>query len=110
MPRNYSVFTQRGQVEGMTTDGEMILCHRCGIELHPGSGDLYLIRIEAFADPFGPVIEEEGPDHDFHGEIERLVERLSELSEQEAMDQVYRRLTLHLCNACYGEWIEKPAG
>jgi hypothetical protein len=85
-----------------------VVCHRCGIELHPGSGDFYVVRIEALADPSGPVIEDEDFNRDFRREIERLVEELSGLSEQEALDQVYRRLTLHLCTACYRKWIENP--
>jgi hypothetical protein len=32
------------------------------------------------------------------------------LSAQEAMDQVYRRLTIHLCATCFRSWIESPAG
>ena len=32
------------------------------------------------------------------------------LSEQEMMDQVYRKLTISLCTACYARWIENPAG
>jgi hypothetical protein len=32
------------------------------------------------------------------------------MSEREAMDQVFRRLTVFLCNRCYQDWIENPAG
>ena len=28
-----------------------LICHRCGVELRPGSGDFYEVRIEALADP-----------------------------------------------------------
>jgi hypothetical protein len=89
-------------------NGSSVLCHRCGIELHPGSGDFYVVRIEAVADPSGPVLEDDDPDRDIHREIEELVKRMSDLTEQEAMDQVYRRLTLHLCTGCYRAWIEDP--
>jgi hypothetical protein len=43
-------------------------------------------------------------------EFARLCAALEQLSEREALDQVYRRLTLFLCNACYRQWIEQPAG
>ena len=43
-------------------------------------------------------------------EIERLIGKLERLSEQEAIDQVYRRLVLYLCGPCYRQWIEKPTG
>jgi len=26
------------------------------------------------------------------------------------MDQVYRRMTIHLCRKCYIVWIENPSG
>jgi len=94
----------------MAMDNPPIFCHRCGAELQPGSGDFYLVKIEAFADPFPPVIELEATDRDVHREIGRLAEALNDLSPQEAMDQVYRRLTLYLCTACYRRWIENPAG
>jgi len=25
------------------------------------------------------------------------------------MDQVYRKVIIHLCSACYRQWIENPA-
>ena len=32
-------------------DDAPVLCHRCGALLTPGTDDLYVVRIEAFADP-----------------------------------------------------------
>ena len=85
-----------------------LLCHRCGVELRPGEGQLYVVRIEAVADPFGPTLTEEDLAGDHAAEMDRLLEAMSGLSEQEALDQVYRRLTLVLCNGCFGRWIENP--
>lgn len=87
-----------------------LLCHRCGAELQPGKGHFYVIRIEAFADPTPPVLSPEDLERDFESEIDRLLRELSSLSDQEAMDQVYRKLTVCLCTACYREWIENPVG
>ena len=87
-----------------------LICHRCSVELGPGSGNLYVIRIEAFADPTPPTISADDLQRDLAAEIEQVVEAMKRLSAQEAMDQVYRRLTLHLCNACYRHWIENPTG
>jgi hypothetical protein len=89
--------------------GSPLICHCCGTVLRPGSGELYVVRIEALADPFGPVIENE-PGHDSRREMERLAGELDGLSPQEAMDQVHRRLTLYLCTPCYQRWIEDPTG
>lgn len=96
----------------MVTRGEQLepfLCARCAAELLPGAGNFYEIKIEALADPTPPVL----PDRELHvirQEMEQVLEELREVSPQEALDQVYRRLTIHLCIRCYTEWIENPAG
>jgi hypothetical protein len=91
-------------------DSEALLCHRCGCSLHPGEGDLYVVRIEALADPYPPKLDGSLLEADFEEEYNRLLERMREMSESELMDQVYRRLTIHLCGRCYRQWIEDPAG
>ena len=83
-----------------------LLCHRCGRPLEPGA--FYIIRIEAVADPSPPHITTEELQGNIRGEIERLIDQMRDSSERELADQVYRRLTLHLCNACYGPWFEDP--
>ncbi|MGB2820297.1 MAG: hypothetical protein WBF17_04910 [Phycisphaerae bacterium] len=95
------------------TDDERanLFCHRCGEILTPGRGDFYLVRIEAMADPTGPDISAEDlAERDPAEEIDRLIEQMRDMSEQELMDMVYRRLTIHLCGPCYRKWIEDPAG
>jgi hypothetical protein len=88
-----------------------LLCHRCGAMLTPGKGDFYVVRIEAFADPTPPnLLADEYADIDPSAEIDRLIELMRHMSEQELMDQVYRRMTIHLCRKCYIAWIENPSG
>jgi hypothetical protein len=89
-------------------DRRSLLCARCGAELTPGKGDFYVVRIEALADPSPPQFSEEDLQHDHRAEIERLIEQMRNLSEQELTDQVYRRLVLYLCGPCYHRWIEDP--
>jgi hypothetical protein len=91
-----------------TSDGLPLLCARCGAELTPGTGDLYVVRIEALADPAPPRFSEDDLRRDPREEIARLIDQMRDLSEQELMDQVYRRLVLYLCGPCYREWIEDP--
>ena len=92
-------------------DDISLLCHRCGTELTPGKGDFYVVRIEAVADPSPPNISEaDFAELDLDEAVRRTIEELRGLSEQEIMDQVYRRLTIHLCRRCYTKWIEDPAG
>jgi len=69
-----------------------------------------VVRIEAFADPTPPNITKEDLERDIVGEVNRLIEAMGDMSEQEALDQVYRRMTLCLCGACYQQWIENPTG
>jgi hypothetical protein len=95
------------------TDAERanLFCHRCGAILTPGEGDFYVVRIEAMADPTGPNISaEELARMDPAKEIDRLIDQMRDIPEQELMDMVYRRLTIHLCGPCYRKWIEDPAG
>ena len=92
---------------------EQPICHRCGALLSPGNGSFYVVRIEAFADPTAPEITIDDllkSEAEMAAEYELLLAQLSDNSEQELKDQVYRRLTLTLCAKCYGPWIEKPVG
>ena len=86
-----------------------LFCHRCGAVLKPGVGNFYVIRIEAFADPTPPNLTEADLDVDIDEVIEQILEEIRHTSETELMDQVYRRLTIHLCGTCYAKWIENPA-
>jgi hypothetical protein len=85
-------------------------CRRCGAPLLPGRGDYYHITIEAVADPSGPSLATDEPAGEVRRRIEQLLSRLENLSEQELMDQIWRRLSFHLCLGCYRQWIDAPTG
>ena len=85
-------------------------CHRCGAELTPGEGSLYVVRIEALADPTPPVLDLDTPAGEIRYEIDELIESMRDASPQEMMDQVYRRMTRLLCTRCYKRWIDNPTG
>jgi hypothetical protein len=87
-----------------------LLCHRCGCDLRPGEGNFYVVRIEAWADPTPPNITVDDLAADVSGQIDRLIEQMRGMSERELMDQVCRRVTIHLCGTCYTTWIENPTG
>src|SRR5262245_28381617 len=101
---------QRSRHGPMSSDAphqaEPLFCDRCSVELRPGAGNHYVIKIEAFADPTPPSFSGEESPGDVGREIERVIAQTQHLSEQELMDQVYRRLTLFLCGPCYRHWIE----
>lgn len=76
-----------------------------------GRGNFYVVKIEAFADPTPPDFSRDDlREGDLNAEFSRLLEEMKGMSETELMDQVYRRLTIHLCGGCYRSWIENPAG
>ena len=87
-----------------------LLCARCARELRPGAGDFYQVTIDAVADPSPPVVEKDESAADLRRQIEELLAEMQDLSAREALDQVHRRLVLHLCLACYVDWIENPVG
>lgn len=90
-------------------DQAQSLCHRCGSRLTPGTGNLFIVNIEAFADPTPAPITEQDLESDVRGKIDHLLKQVARRSEQELLDDVYRRLTLHLCGSCFRHWIEDPA-
>jgi hypothetical protein len=90
-------------------DREPLLCSRCLKDLHPGRGEFYVVAIEAVADPTPPSFDGDEPLRDYRADWREIVAALKDVSPQEALDQVYRRVVIHLCNGCYREWIENPA-
>jgi hypothetical protein len=93
-----------------TTGTAPVFCAHCAIGLQPGTGTSYRITIEAVADPAPPVISARDLATDLRQQIQQLMAQLQGISEQEAMDQVYRRLMFYLCGPCYRRWIENPTG
>ena len=87
-----------------------LFCARCSVELKPGSGGYYKVKIEAVADPAGPEISNEDLQADIEGEIKKLISTMEQMPASEAMDQVHRRLSFCLCTPCYRRWIENPTG
>ena len=51
------------------------------------------------ADPTPPAFTEGHLARDLGPEIDRLLDKMRDMTEQELMDQVYRRLVLYLCTA-----------
>jgi len=91
-------------------DDVHLFCLRCGAELIPGRGDFWIVRILAVADPTPPEIADDDLQADLDSQIQKLLEEMNDMSERELTEQVFRRLTLHLCGRCYAAWIENPVG
>lgn len=91
-------------------DDAPLFCDRCSTVLTPGRGSFYLVKVEAMADPTPPAFTEGHLGRDVGREIDRLLHRMRDMTEQELLDQVYRRLMIYLCTPCYRRWIENPTG
>jgi hypothetical protein len=102
--------TDPADTNGPDSPRPFCTCRRCGRELSPGRGELYVVSVLAVADPYPPVFTEDDLALDVGAEIRRLVRQVSGLDAEQARDQVYRRLVFHLCNPCYERWIEDPTG
>src|SRR5215203_4303610 len=87
-----------------------MLCARCLTELEPGTGSFYEVRIESVCDPTPPELDDALSSDEIRRQIADTLDQLREVSAQEALDEVRRALTIHLCRACFREWIEDPAG
>jgi hypothetical protein len=91
------------------SDDEPLLCSRCLKTLQPGRGEFFVVRIDAVTDPAPPEISDDDLRRDTRRDWREILAALSDVSSQEALDQVYRRVVIHLCNACFRVWIENPA-
>ena len=93
--------------EGMAND-DALICHRCGKAITPGSDHYYAVQISAIADPHAPRFDDQDAAGDLQSQIRALLDQMADQSEQELLDQVYRRLDGHLCAKCFATWIDKP--
>ena len=92
----------------MTHEESPLFCAKCMTNLVPGSGDFFVVQIEAIADPTPPTFTEDDLKRDHRRDFNSLVEQLADFSERELMDQVHRKTVIHLCNQCFREWFENP--
>lgn len=62
--------------------------------------------VRAAYDPLEITEEELSQDHDL--DIRRALDELRDLTEKEAMDQVYRRFRFELCRPCQRVYLRDP--
>jgi hypothetical protein len=83
------------------------ICHKCARLIRRAGAELYIVTIDAIADP-DIALDHAGAD--LRAEYDRLIDQMTHMTETELSEQVHRRLTITLCNACYRTWIENPTG
>ena len=86
------------------------ICARCSEILVSGKDPFFEVRIEAIADAGTLELDTEKTREEIQDELQSIVEELEELSEREAMDQIARSQVIYLCQSCFPDWIENPAG
>jgi hypothetical protein len=87
-----------------------ITCDRCGKSLLVDEEVRYLVKVEVWAayDPMEIAPEDLAKDRS--EEIRSLTEQLGRMTEQEAMDSVYRKLVFDLCPSCQRDYLANPLG
>jgi len=88
---------------------DRLTCDRCGNGLLLDAPVRYEVRIEVKS-AYDPL---EITDEDLAGaadELRKAVERARKLTEQEAMDEVYKEFRFDLCRTCQKQFIRTPLG
>ena len=87
-----------------------ISCDMCGQGLLINSDVRYEVKIvvKAAYDPMD--ISKEDLEKDIEKEIEATIKRLENISEQEAMEQVFKAFMFDLCPACQKKFLSDPLG
>ena len=84
-------------------------CDLCAAPLTPQA--FYVVRIDVFADPSGPVVSsEELATTDLTGTIDALIEQMKGMTAEELQDQVHRRFEYRLCPGCHRRFLANPLG
>lgn len=87
---------------------DRLTCDGCDRPLLLESDVRYEVRIEVKAayDPMELTDEDLARDHT--ADLARLIAKLDHITEQEAMDQVYRTFRFDLCLPCQRRYLEQP--
>lgn len=89
---------------------DLCACDRCGKPIVAGSGDHFVVHIEAFA-AAGPLeITAEDLQKDHTDEIRRILEQLAKMPIEEVENGVYRAFRFNLCAACHRAYLRNPLG
>jgi hypothetical protein len=87
-----------------------LTCDRCGKNLLVDEEVRYVARIEVLA-AYDPLeLTKEDLERDREDEIRRLVDKLSQMTEDEVLDSVYRRFVFDLCPPCHRAYLQDPLG
>ena len=81
-------------------------CDLCKRELNPEEDLRYVVKMEVFA-AFDPSADDDD-DRDHLEEIQNILERLDDVENDQAGDEVYQQLRFDLCPQCRKKFIRNP--
>lgn len=85
-----------------------IYCDRCGKGLLIDSNVRYEVTIEVKA-AYDPLeLTDDDLSGDLQEQIDETIDELKQCSEEEAMDEVYRKMEFNLCSSCQSKLLESP--
>ena len=85
-----------------------LVCDGCGRTLLLEEDVRYVLRVEGFA-AYDPLeITREDLKRDLEADLRSLIERLSDVSEEEAEGQVHREFRFDLCPGCWRRYRKDP--
>ena len=89
---------------------DRLTCDGCGAPLLVESDVRYEVKIEVKAayDPLEITSDDLAKDHT--AEMTALIAKLQNVTEAEAMDEVYRSFRFDLCTPCQKKYLKKPLG
>ena len=87
---------------------DRLTCDGCGAPLLVESDVRYEVKIEIKAayDPMEITEDDLAKDH--QAEMAKIIARLQSVTEDEAMDEVYRTFRFDLCTPCQRKYLKKP--
>lgn len=84
-------------------------CDRCKREIDPDLELRYVVRLEAQAmmEPYEVDVQD---DRDHLVEIQEILERLDDESDENVGEDIYQRRRFDMCPTCYRKYIKNPLG
>ena len=87
---------------------DRLTCDGCGAPLLVESDVRYEVKIEVKA-AYDPLeITEDDLKKDHKAEMTKIIAQLAGVTEDEAMDEVYRTFRFDLCMPCQQRYLKKP--
>jgi hypothetical protein len=85
-------------------------CDLCKRELDPQDDLRYVVKMEVYA-AFDPAAtDDDADDSDHLEEIQDILERIEDASDDQIGEDVYQQMRFDLCSECRRKFIKNPLG